>query len=299
MSDPTFKNEGVSPMSIFDTQTLTTIHETIQTTYRSQRMPWVLGYSGGKDSTVVVQLVWNALAALPREELAWPIFIIASDTLVETPVIVIVGHLRHTLAQMNERAQAEGLPFSAHTVTPQTTDTFWVNLIGRGYAAPNQRFRWCTDRMKIRPANRFILDRAQEWGRVVMVLGSRRAERASRAQVIAKHEREHSVTGTALRSHHVIRQARVYTPIQEWETDDVWTYLLQVPSPWGGSNRDLAAMYRSAQDGECPLVVDDTTPSCGSSRFGCWTWTVVTRDTSMPRHDRPWRGVDGAAPRIS
>src|SRR5690606_32522619 len=77
------------------------------------------------------------------------------------------------------------------------------------------------------------------------------------------------------------RSALVYTPIQDWITDDVWTYLLQVPSPWGASNRDLAAMYRSANSGECPLVIDDTTPSCGNSRFGCWTCTVVTRDKSM------------------
>jgi DNA sulfur modification protein DndC len=40
-------------------------------------------------------------------------------------------------------------------------------------------------------------------------------------------------------------------------------------------------MYRNAQAGECPLVVDKTTPSCGNSRFGCWTCTVVERDKSM------------------
>jgi DNA sulfur modification protein DndC len=135
--------------------------------------------------------------------------------------------------------------------------------------------------MKIQPANRFILDRAKEFGRVVMVLGSRVSESSSRAQVIARHERDNSVTGTALRYHHIIRSALVYTPIQDWITDDVWTYLLQVPSPWGANNRDLAAMYRSANSGECPLVIDDTTPSCGNSRFGCWTCTVVTRDKSM------------------
>ena len=40
-------------------------------------------------------------------------------------------------------------------------------------------------------------------------------------------------------------------------------------------------MYRNAQAGECPLVVDKTTPSCGNSRFGCWVCTVVERDRSM------------------
>ncbi len=73
----------------------------------------------------------------------------------------------------------------------------------------------------------------------------------------------------------------MYTPIEDFSTDDVWTYLLSVPAPWGGENRDLASLYRSAQSGECPLVVDLSTPSCGGSRFGCWVCTVVERDRSM------------------
>jgi DNA sulfur modification protein DndC len=66
-----------------------------------------------------------------------------------------------------------------------------------------------------------------------------------------------------------------------FETEDVWTYLLAAPCPWGNNNRDLVTMYRNAQSGECPLVVDTTTPSCGNSRFGCWVCTVVERDKSM------------------
>jgi DNA sulfur modification protein DndC len=263
--------------SIFDTRSLDEIYAEIREVYLSTGLPWVIGYSGGKDSTATVQLVWYALSSLQREQLRFPVYIIASDTLVETPVIS--DHLNATLQQMNEVAREQSLPFEAHKVTPQITDTFWVNLIGRGYPAPNQRFRWCTERMKIRPANRFILDRAAEYGEVVMVLGGRKSESASRAQVMtAKHGK---ITGSKLGRHHILSRAYVYTPIADFTTDDVWTYLLQVPSPWGGSNRDLAAMYQSANSGECPLVVDDTTPSCGNSRFGCWTCTVVTRDKSM------------------
>ncbi len=263
--------------SVFDTRTIDNIYSEIREVYTSSKMPWVIGYSGGKDSTVTLQLIWYALAALPAEERTKPVYVIASDTLVETPMIV--DHLNATLRRINETAQAAGLPFDAQKVVPQTTDTFWVNLIGRGYPAPNQRFRWCTERMKIQPANRFILDRAAEFGEVVMVLGGRKSESASRAQVL--NSTHGKVTGSRLRRHHILTRAYVYTPIEDFVTDDVWTYLLQVPSPWGSNNRDLAALYRSAQSGECPLVVDDTTPSCGNSRFGCWTCTVVTRDKSM------------------
>jgi DNA sulfur modification protein DndC len=41
-------------------------------------------------------------------------------------------------------------------------------------------------------------------------------------------------------------------------------------------------MYQGATEGgECPLVVDSSTPSCGTSRFGCWVCTVVDKDRSM------------------
>src|SRR5205823_7980843 len=103
------------------------------------------------------------------------------------------------------------------------------------------------------------------------------AESATRAQVMSLHR----IKGTRLSRHSSLPSAFVYTPIADFSVDDVWTYLLQVPSPWGSNNRDLVTLYRNAQAGECPLVVDRTTPSCGNSRFGCWTCTVVERDKSM------------------
>jgi DNA sulfur modification protein DndC len=263
--------------SFFDTRSLDDLYTEIQQIYLSSPMPWVIGYSGGKDSTATLQLIWYAIAKLAPEQWHKPIYVIASDTLVETPVIS--DYLSGTLRMINEAAQQTGMPVEAQKVSPKTTDTFWSNLIGRGYPAPNQTFRWCTERMKIMPANQFVLDRAAEFGEVVMVLGGRKSESSSRAQVL--NNRHSKVTGSRLRRHHILTRAYVYTPVEDFTTDDVWSYLLQVPSPWGGNNRDLAALYRTAHAGECPLVVDDTTPSCGNSRFGCWTCTVVTRDRSM------------------
>ena len=74
----------------------------------------------------------------------------------------------------------------------------------------------------------------------------------------------------------------VYTPIQDWSNDDVWLFLNQYSNPWGYSNQELLSLYSGATEGgECPLVVDDSTPSCGDSRFGCWTCTLVDEDKSM------------------
>jgi DNA sulfur modification protein DndC len=59
-------------------------------------------------------------------------------------------------------------------------------------------------------------------------------------------------------------------------------FLMQVRNPWGYNNKDLLTMYQGASaDGECPLVVDTSTPSCGDSRFGCWVCTLVEKDKSM------------------
>lgn len=243
--------------------------------YLADARPWVVGYSGGKDSTTALQLIWTAILALPKRQRIKPIYVISSDTLVETPVVS--RYIDVSLERIAKAAIEQDMPMVTHKVVPEVDKSFWVNLIGRGYPAPSRRFRWCTERLKIEPANDFIRSRVAEFGEVVMVLGVRRQESATRAQVMSLHK----IEGSRLSRHSSLLNAYVYPPISEFSTDDVWTYLLQNPSPWGNDNRDLVAMYRNAASGECPLVVDTSTPSCGNSRFGCWVCTVVERDKAM------------------
>jgi DNA sulfur modification protein DndC len=266
---------GKSDNSVFHSRSLNEIYEEIQTLYKSDNRPWVVGFSGGKDSTVTLQLIWESIARLPEAERGKAVYVISSDTLVETPVIS--SYIGKVLDKINTAAKQQAMPFAAEVVVPQLRDTFWVNMIGRGYPAPYRRFRWCTDRLKIQPANRFIEERIDHHGEVILVLGVRRAESATRAQVMSLHRK----AGELVSRHSSLRSAWVYAPIEFFTTDDVWSYLLSVKSPWGADNRQLLTLYRSAQSGECPLVVDSTTPSCGNSRFGCWTCTVVERDKSM------------------
>ena len=261
--------------SVLDGDGLARRYREIQDVYLADQRPWVVGYSGGKDSTCALQMVWKAIAALPAEQRRKPIYVISSDTLVETPVIV--RYIDVTLERIERAAQEQGLPITTKKVSPNVDRSFWVNMIGRGYPAPSRRFRWCTERLKIQPADDFIKSKVAEFGEVVMILGVRSAESATRAQVMSFHR----IKGSPLSRHSSLLNAFVYGPIEALTTDDVWTYLLQHDSPWGNDNRDLVAMYRNAQAGECPLVVDTTTPSCGNSRFGCWVCTVVERDRSM------------------
>jgi DNA sulfur modification protein DndC len=160
--------------------------------------------------------------------------------------------------------------------SPKLEDTFWVNLIGRGYPAPTSTFRWCTERLKINPTTRYIVDTLSEEGEAIILLGTRSDESSNGARSIKKHQR-----GTSRLRKHLLPNTFVYAPIKVVAIEELWQYLLQVPPPWGDSNRKLITLYNNATGGDCPLVLDTSTPSCGQSRFGCWVCTVVKRDKSM------------------
>ena len=250
----------------------------IQELYCLDEIPWVIGYSGGKDSTCVLQLIWNAIAQLPSHKRTKKIDVITTDTLVENPIVS--AWVRSSLEQMKIAAMEQEILIEPHLLHPEYTETFWVGLIGKGYPPPRGKFRWCTERLKISPSNRFIREVIRASGEAILVLGTRKAESHNRAARMKKLEayrvRDH------LSPNMNLPNSLVYSPIEDWRDDEVWMYLMQWENPWGYSNKDLFAMYRGATaDNECPLVVDTSTPSCGSSRFGCWVCTLVTQDKSL------------------
>lgn len=237
--------------------------------------PWIIGFSGGKDSTMLLQMVWNAIRKIdPVIRSKRRVYVMCNDTLVENPKIV--EFVNRTLKNIQNVAVKQGIDIIVEQTTPKLEDTFWVNVIGRGYPAPNKLFRWCTERLKINPTTKRILEKIDENGEAIILLGTRSDESQNRANSIKKHE-----FGTSRLRKHPLPKAFVYAPISNITTDELWQYLLQVPSPWNGSNRELITLYRNATGGDCPLVIDTTTPSCGNSRFGCWVCTVVKKDKSM------------------
>lgn len=251
--------------------------EVVKKLYLDDPIPWVIGYSGGKDSTATLQLVWNALRQLTPEQLHKDVHVISTDTLVENPIVA--RWVAHSLDVMRAAALQQGLPIRPHRLTPEVKDRFWVNLIGKGYPAPRPKFRWCTSRLKISPSNNFIQQLEQQNGEAIVVLGTRKAESASRAASMKRHE---GSTRQWLNRNGQLDRSWVFTPIEDWINDDVWIYLMQEKNPWGFDNHELLGMYQGATaDGECPLVVDSTTPSCGDSRFGCYVCTMVSQDKSM------------------
>ncbi|MEC4986008.1 MAG: DNA phosphorothioation system sulfurtransferase DndC [Oscillatoria sp. PMC 1068.18] len=258
-----------------DIQNLT---QEIQDLYCLDEIPWVIGYSGGKDSTAVLQLIWYAIAGLPPEKRTKTIHVITTDTLVENPIIS--AWVSGSLKQIKIAAHDKSIPVEPHLLNPSVKQTFWTCLIGRGYPAPRNGFRWCTDRMKIQPVNHFIREMIRVSGETILVLGTRKAESVQRGITMKKHELGR--VRDRLSPNARLPNSLVYTPIEDWRNDEVWIYLNQWENPWGYSNKNLLSMYQGATaDNECPLVVDTSTPSCGSSRFGCWVCTMVDKDKSM------------------
>jgi len=258
--------------------TIKKLHKEIQSLYLADNSPWIIGYSGGKDSTGTLQLIWNAVSELPADSCQKTIHVISTDTMVENPIVA--AWVKNSLESIGKGAAKQKLPFSPKLIFPRTEESFWVNLIGKGYPAPRNKFRWCTDRLKINPSNRFISDVVSHNGEAILCLGARTSESVARAKVIKKHSRFR--IRERLNPSSSLAGCMIYTPVEEFSNDDIWFYLNNTKNPWGINNKELMGMYAGAsKDGECPLVVDTNTASCGNSRFGCWVCTMVEQDKSM------------------
>ena len=258
-------------------------------TYR----PWIIGFSGGKDSTVLLTLVWLALKKIKEDilipfQLRRPVYVVCNDTLVENPIIS--SYVDDVLSQIEKQARKEDLPIFVRKTIPKLEDSFWVNVIGKGYPVPNTAFRWCTEKMKIKPTARFITEQVDECGEAIILIGTRKSESATRARSIKKHE----IHGQRLTHHTLLHNTYVYAPIKELALEEVWYIVNAIPCPWGFDNSVLFNIYMdaSADDYECPTVVTDKSHgSCGQSRFGCWVCTVVKDDKSMRsliKNGREW-----------
>ncbi len=255
------------------------IVDTLSVEYsRKHNFPWVVAYSGGKDSTLLLQLMWETVAAMPVGRRLRKVYIVGNDTLVESPLVI--DHMRTSLSRVGAAADRLRLPIEAVITRPSLDQTFWVNVIGRGYVPPTRNFRWCTDRMKILPTNRLLNRLVEECGKVILLVGTRKSESHNRRRTMERH----GASASAMNRHSTIKDCLMFTPLANLTDEEVWHVLMQRKAPWGTSHRKLVTLYRNAKGGECPLILSkDDAPSCGttSPRFGCWTCTVIKKDRSL------------------
>ena len=242
----------------------------IEREYRSGTAPWVIGFSGGKDSSAVLKLVFRVLErSVERQR---PVYVVYCDTGVEIPPIATF--VRRTLEGVEEEAKKGRLPLTVRIARPAPQNTFFVKVIGRGYPPPTNKFRWCTDRLRIDPVRQIL--RKVSPNSAVVLLGTRKGESSERDRTLRKHR--------ARRPHYYKQSGnsavKVFAPIEDFTVLDVWSTLYALPSPLCLDTTALAQLYRDAGS-ECPIVRDSKGTPCGAGRFGCWTCTVVRKDRAV------------------
>ena len=252
--------------------------------YKHDNRPWLIGYSGGKDSSLLVSLVVETVMRLPEKERTKNVFIVSSDTGVENPIVK--RYMHNSSNKINEFSKSINANIHAEIIYPDVTQSFWSLVIGLGYPTPEPPgFRWCTERLKILPMNRYTNALIERYGEVVLLLGVRKAESLSRKRSITSRE----IEGKLLTPHTDIAKAYVYNPLTEIKNELVWEYLLKDDgvSPWGGDMKYLFNLYQGEDLGEEQSVVGqvdkDKIPVTGNSRFGCWCCTIVKVDKSLQR----------------
>lgn len=258
------------------------IKKEMELVYLHDQRPWMIGYSGGKDSTLLCQLVFEMLESLPEENRWKPVYIVTSDTMVENPIVKTYMHKMSKA--INEASTAKNLNVQAHIIYPEIRQTFWSLMIGLGYPTPEPPgFRWCTERLKINPSNVFTYDTIKKDGEIVILLGVRKAESAARSRSISSRE----IEGKLLTPHSQIAKAYVYSPLSEVRNENVWEYLLRGDgkSAWNTDNHYLYNLYQgenlSEEDSVVGQVNKDNMKVTGNSRFGCWICTMVKEDKSL------------------
>lgn len=256
------------------------IIEEMAIVYKNDKRPWMIGYSGGKDSTLLCCLVFEMLRRLSPKERNKIVYIVSSDTMVENP---IVRDYMHKMSDMIGLAGKE-YNIKSDIIYPNLEDTFWAKVIGLGYPTPEPPgFRWCTERLKIKPMNEYTINTIKNNGEVVLLLGVRKAESVYRSNNIKNRE----IEGKILIPHSHIENAYVYNPLKEIPNENVWDFLLKDDglTPWGSSNKYLFSLYQGENLGEEQSVIGEIDerkiPITGNSRFGCWICTMVKEDKSL------------------
>ena len=238
--------------------------------YKSDPEPWVVGYSGGKDSTALVKLIFQSLLRINDRQK--PVTVIYCDTGVEIPLASTLA--RKALIDLDAEARDFDLPISVRILSPAMTERFFVKVIGRGYPPPTDKFRWCTDRLRIDSVSDFLA--SERVSSATVVLGIRESESATRKLTLIENGTEDRYWKTQ----RGVRNRRLFMPILDYSVQDVWLANLLLDRPRALRARDVAELYASAS-GKCPTVRDLKGAPCGRARFGCWTCTVAKNGVTL------------------
>lgn len=233
----------------------------IEKEYQKSKLPWSLGYSGGKDSTALLKLTFQAVLQTKKKSKA--INIVFCDTGVEIPIIATL--VSNTLKKIKKESQKLCLPFNCVKLVPKLNDRYFVKVIGRGYPPPTNIFRWCTDKLRVIPIQTFLNAHSKE---NVVLLGVRKGESFERDKIILKHYLENIYYFRQSN----FKQVKIFSPIINYDEDNVWEAILNDSLPKSIDGKQLRKYY---------TLVKNTRGEMVGGRFGCWTCTVVRKDKAI------------------
>lgn len=286
----TFLNEKIQSLNI-DGFTAAIILKQLNTykelvyMYMYDDRPFSVAYSGGKDSTVTMDIVLKSLLLYKfiynnNEVLSKKTYVIFSDTLLEMDP-VIEGIL-NSINQIEIFGQKHQLNLDVRRVSPITKNTLFSLLIGKGYMVPRTDNRYCTDRMKILPQKKVIVSILNETKKgFIAITGQRRDESIDRE----KRMKQLTVDGSFKK--HEYKDCNLYAPLEHWNSNEIWTHIYNHKLSWVDANTLGRVYAEAANDGdECHSLFEGfetgSTPGCGkSARYGCWVCTLFDKDKTL------------------
>lgn len=239
--------------------------------YLYDNRPLSIAYSGGKDSTVALDIALKALLLIKEiygaDKLNKKSFVLFSDTLMELDP-VIIGIL-DSLENVKEFCNLNNLNVQVEKVSPDLKNTFWSLILGKGYVLPSKNNRFCSERLKVMPQQSKIEEILSTYEGFIAITGQRADESQDRKERLEAHTIEGSFKS------HDYKGCHLYTPIEKLNSNQVWDYIYNHSFDWVDKNY-LGKVYAEATgDGdECKSLLigfEASAPGCSrSGRFGCW-----------------------------
>lgn len=236
--------------------------------YAKDSIDWYMGFSGGKDSSATLKLVYTAIKKVKNHHKK--IYVLFCDTGVENPIIS--QYVTQLFENLKVEAETEKLPFIFRILKPKMEDRFFVKVIGKGYPTPTNIFRWCTNKLRVNPINEFI----NSTNLSTVILGVRLNESEQRNRTIKKNKLDNEYF---LKQNDIVNRL-IFSPILYHELEEVWFTISELEYPKSLNSKIIRKIYSDAES-ECSSIKLNNDKPCGSSRFGCWTCTVVRKDKSI------------------
>lgn len=239
-------------------------------THGPKHRHWVIAWSGGKDSTMVLTVIIHLLKAGkidPPDSLT----VLYADTRMELPPLAISAQYI-----MNQIRNITDFPcrLGVESVCAPIDKRFFVYMLGRGVPPPNNKtLRWCTVALKVAPMQHRVEDLFHEVGeKPLMITGVRRGESAARdGRIAISCSKDNSECGQGWYQAEMPEGlVSTLAPADHWRVCNVWDWLaFYAPNhEYGGWDTSLLAeAYGGDQAVEnqartgcngCPLTDKDT-----------------------------------------